>query len=101
MNVTLEDAEMIDPSGAKLNFSSFFVQNRLIRYVQIPEYLDIRTLLTDQTRALTGQSRGPGIGRGKISKQRQKILDKRENQQQEDIRNALKMREEMKKSMKS
>ena len=31
MNITMEDAEMLDPAGNTANFKSFHVQGRLIR----------------------------------------------------------------------
>ncbi|XP_023337169.1 U7 snRNA-associated Sm-like protein LSm10 [Eurytemora carolleeae] len=93
MNITLEEVEMLDPRGSILKFSSFFIPNRLIRFVQIPESIDMIKALEDQTKQLTGRGRGRGRGHGgDISKQRQKILDKKERRRQEDIRNAMKMR---------
>jgi len=96
MNFSMEEVEMIDPAGNKLKFSSFFVQNRLVRYVQIPESIDIGASLKEQTEILTG--RGRGRGRGEISKQRQKILAKKDARRQEDIRNALQMKAEREKA---
>ena len=40
--------------------------------------------------------RGRGRGRGDISKHRMKILGDREQRRQEDLKNALKMKEEWK-----
>ena len=40
------------------------------------------------------RGRGRGRGRGEISKGRQKILGERELRRQEDLKNALKMKEE-------
>jgi len=91
----LENARLIDPSGNQQKFDNFFVQNRLIRYVQLPESLDVGEFLNKQTSMLQ-PGRGRGRGRG-ISRQRQQILDKREARRQEDIRNAYKMKEEMSK----
>jgi len=95
MSCMLENARLIDPSGNQQKFDNFFVQNRLIRYVQLPESLDVGEFLNKQTSMLQ-PGRGRGRGRG-ISKQRQQILDKREARRQEDIRNAHKMKEEMNK----
>ena len=42
MNVTLEEARYYDPRRNSQKFDSFFVQNRLIRFVQIPQNIDIK-----------------------------------------------------------
>lgn len=42
MNVTLKDARLVDASRRRGNFSHFFVQNRLVRFVQIPTEIDLR-----------------------------------------------------------
>jgi len=89
MNVSLEQVEMIDASGAQLNFENFFVQNRLIRYVQIPSSIDIQKALEQQTSMSAGVGRGRG--RCEISKQRLSILAKKDQRRQEDIRNAVQM----------
>jgi len=96
MNVSLEAAIMMDPAGNTLHFDAFTVQNRLIRYVQIPESIDIIQALKEQTEMQAGRGRGRGRGRGqnefKVSKIRQNLLDRKEKRRQEDIRNAMKMR---------
>ena len=45
MNVTLENARYFDPKRNSQRFDSFFVQNRLIRFVQIPKEINIRESL--------------------------------------------------------
>ena len=42
MNVTLEEARYYDPRRNSHRFDSFFVQNRLIRFVQIPSEIDVK-----------------------------------------------------------
>jgi len=110
MNITMEDVLFTDAHGNKAKFDSFFVQNRLIRFVQIPKHLDIKKELKTYTEGLgAGRGRGRGIkqcldiktqrnheGRGEISRGRLKILEGRELRRQEDIANALKMKEEWK-----
>lgn len=41
MNTEVKDATLISPSGVRHQFSSFFVQGKQIRFVQIPEHMDI------------------------------------------------------------
>jgi len=97
MNVLMADVTLTDPSGRTLKFSSFFVQSRLIRYIQIPPSMDIRTAIqqtVDQTAPGRGRGRGRGRNEFQISKHRQKILAKKEARRQEDIRNALAMKKE-------
>ena len=65
------------------------------RYVQIPSSVDIRLALESFAGGL-GRGRGGGRGRGEVSRGRRKIMDEREQRRQEDIKNALKMREEWK-----
>merc|ERR1719481_747715 len=45
MNITMEDVTFIDALGGKSSYESFFVQNRLIRYVQIPHKVDMMEAL--------------------------------------------------------
>eukprot|EP00088_Acartia_fossae_P016073 TRINITY_DN18968_c0_g1_i1.p1 TRINITY_DN18968_c0_g1~~TRINITY_DN18968_c0_g1_i1.p1 ORF type:complete len:156 (-),score=25.39 TRINITY_DN18968_c0_g1_i1:169-636(-) len=98
MNVKLEAATMLDPAGNTINFDNFYVQNKLVRYVQIPENIDIKQALIQLTEPSAGRGRGRGRGGGPVSKMRQKLLDKRESRRQEDIRNALKMKEKEEKN---
>merc|ERR1712059_125769 len=95
MNITMEDVTFTNALGGKSKFDSFFVQSRLIRYVQIPQAIDIKATLTS---SMEGLGRGRGRGRsGEVSRGRQKILGEREQRRQEDIRNALAMKEQWKK----
>jgi hypothetical protein len=41
MNVTLREARFTDASRNSRRFESFFVQNRLVRAVQIPAQIDV------------------------------------------------------------
>ena len=68
----------------------------ICRYVQIPSAVDIRQALESFTDGLGRGRGGRGRGRGEISRGRMKIMGEREQRRQEDIRNALKMREEWK-----
>ena len=45
MNTTLREAEFCDPMGHRRGFTVFFVPKRLIRYVQIPAEIDVKTSL--------------------------------------------------------
>jgi hypothetical protein len=45
MNTTLQEAEFCDPMGHRRKFDVFFVPKRLIRYVQIPTEIDVKTAL--------------------------------------------------------
>jgi len=90
MNLNLEEVEMVDPSGAHLTFPNFYVQNRLIRYVQIPSDVDLQEALQQLGNHAAGRGRGRA-GREEISRQRQSILAKRDKRRQEDIRNAIEM----------
>jgi len=95
MCCSLEKAQLIDPAGARTKFDSFFVHSRLIRYVQLPETMDISTSLERQ---IASQVPGRGLGRGRgrgLSRRRQQIMDNRDVRRQQDLRNAHKMREEM------
>ena len=64
-----------------------------IRFVQIPSSVDIKQALESFATSM-GRGRGRGRGRGKIDRGRMKILEEREQRRQEDLKNALKMREE-------
>ena len=61
------------------------------RYVQVPKHVNIEESLNAASQP---QGRGRGRGRGEISKGRLKILGEREQRRQEDLKNALKMKEE-------
>ena len=111
MNISMEDVLFTDALGQKSKFDSFFVQNRLVRYdkcvfvidsnassryfryVQIPKHINIQQSLEE---ACKPQGRGRGRGRGEVSRGRMKILGEREQRRQEDLKNALKMKEEWK-----
>jgi len=94
MNISMEDVLFTDALGQKSKFDSFFVQNRLVRYVQIPKHVNIQQSLEDVCKPQGG--RGRGRGRGEVSRGRMKILGEREQRRQEDLKNALKMKEEWK-----
>lgn len=93
MNITMEDVLFTDALGQKSKFDSFFVQNRLVRYVQIPKHISIQQSLEEACQP-PGRGRGRGRGRGEVSRGRMKILGEREQRRQEDLKNALKMKEE-------
>merc|ERR1719192_453191 len=92
MNITMEDVTFTDPRGSRLHFDSFIVQNRLIRYIQIPQSIDLKDVL----QSTQSEQGGRGRGRGEISKHRAKILDAREQRRAEDLKNALKFKQEWK-----
>jgi len=95
MSCTLENARLVDPAGATTNFDSFFVHCRLIRYVQLPETMDIGTTVEKQAEnQAPGRGRGRGRGRG-LSRSRKQLMETRDARRQEDLRNAHKMKEEM------
>ena len=58
--------------------------------------MDIKQALNSFTEGM-GRGRGRGRGRGEVSRGRMKIMSEQEQRRQEDIRNALKMKEEWKK----
>ena len=62
--------------------------------MQIPKHISIQESLEAATQPL---GRGRGRGRGEVSRHRMKILGEREQRRQEDLKNALKMKEEWKK----
>jgi len=84
MNVTLEKAEFTDPCGNRRNFDQFFVQQRLIRCVQIPTKLDIREALKKSVLPKRKQDQI------ELSKNRKHILKKRNEQRLQDQMNAVK-----------
>ena len=111
MNISMEDVLFTDALGQKSKFDSFFVQNRLVRYetcvfviesckslpyryLQIPKHVNIQQSLEEVCKPQGG--RGRGRGRGEVSRGRMKILGERELRRQEDLKNALKMKEEWK-----
>jgi len=96
MNITMEDVTFTDPWGARLQFESFFIQNRLIRYIQVPQSIDLRNAFESAQSLQGGRGRGRGRGRGEVSRHRAKILDAREQRRAEDLKNALKFKEEWK-----
>ena len=83
-NVTLEKAEFTDPCGNRRNFDQFFVQQRLIRCVQIPTMLDIREALKKSVLPKRKQDQI------ELSKNRKHILKKRNEQRLQDQMNAVK-----------
>ena len=83
MNVNMKKVLFVDPCGNKRKFDEFFVQNRLIRFVQIPSVIDLRQAVNQvatQTKAVKQQP--------EISRARQKILKNREKRRLADAENA-------------
>lgn len=81
MNVTMKKVIFTDPCGRKKAFDDFFVHSRLIRFVQIPSYIDLSSGLQDQ---ISKKKSHKGRGNPPISKQRQSILAKKRKRQMED-----------------
>ena len=81
MNVTMKKVTFVDPLGNKKDFDDFFVQNRLIRIVQIPSKIDIKA-------ALMTSQKSKNLQNPKISRARQKILKVREERRKVDSANA-------------
>ena len=67
------------------------------RYIQVPQSVDLRNAFESVQSQQGGRGRGRGRGRGEVSKHRAKILDAREQRRAEDLKNALKFKEEWKK----
>ncbi len=42
MNVTMREVRLVDASRRSQRFDHFFVQNRLVRFVQIPSEVDVK-----------------------------------------------------------
>ena len=82
-NVILEKVKFTDPCGNRRNFDQFFVQERLIRCVQIPTTIDIREALKKSV--LPNKRRDRNI---ELSKNRQHILKKRNERRLQDNLNA-------------
>ena len=81
-NVTLKNARFTDPCGNRKRFDDFFVQQRLIRGVQIPTTIDIREAMK---KSVEPPKKRGGI---ELSKNRQHILKKRNEQRLQDKLNA-------------
>lgn len=81
MNVTMKKVTFVDPLGNKKDFDDFFVQNRLIRIVQIPSKIDIKA-------ALMTSQKSKNLQNPQISRARQKILKVREERRKVDSANA-------------
>lgn len=81
MNMSFEQATFTDPRGQSRTFDQFFVQERLVRYVQIPTQIDIRQALAE-----TAEPRKRS--QIQLSKERQNILRQRQKRQKEDAANA-------------
>ena len=79
----LEKVKFTDPCGNRRNFDQFFVQERLIRCVQIPTNIDIREALKKSV--LPNKRRDRNI---ELSKNRQHILKKRNERRLQDNLNA-------------
>ena len=83
MNVTMKKVLFVDPCGNKRKFEEFFVQNRLIRIVQIPSVIDLRQALQ-----VAGTQAKASKLQPEISRARQKILKNREKRRLADAENA-------------
>jgi len=74
MNVSLKNATVQGNNGTLYNFDDFFVKARNIRYVQIPEDMDITKTIENQ---ISGKPRFTKIDtssttKGKLARKRQK-----------------------------
>lgn len=81
MNVTMKKVLFVDPCGNKRKFEEFFVQNRLIRFVQIPSVIDLR-------QAVSQVGTQAKVAKPEVSRARQKILKNREKRRIADAQNA-------------
>ena len=66
------------------------------RYIQVPQSIDLRNAFESAQSLQGGRGRGRGRERGEVSRHRAKILDAREQRRAEDLKNALKFKEEWK-----
>ena len=66
------------------------------RYIQVPQSVDLRNAFVSAQSVQGARGRGRGRGRGEVSRHRAKILDAREQRRAEDLKNALKFKEEWK-----
>ena len=66
------------------------------RYIQVPQSVDLRNAFESAQSVQGARGRGRGRGRGEVSRHRAKILDAREQRRAEDLKNALKFKEEWK-----
>ncbi|TRY73593.1 hypothetical protein TCAL_03343 [Tigriopus californicus] len=93
MNVVMDDVEFVDPRHNRMKFSTFFVQNRLVRYIHIPKEIDIVAALPKvlERRKRTKGPPDPSDPAQKLSGARKKIMKIREQRRNEDLINAMKM----------
>lgn len=96
MNVVMDDVEFVDPRRNRMKFSTFFVQNRLVRYIHIPKDIDIALELPKlvEPKKRRRGLRNPSDPAQQLSGTRKKIMKIREQRRNEDLINAMKMREE-------
>ena len=66
------------------------------RYIQVPQSVDLRNAFVSAQSVQGARGRSRGRGRGEVSTHRAKILDAREQRRAEDLKNALKFKEEWK-----
>lgn len=52
MNITMTDAHFTGPSGGRTFFEKFFVNGKNIRYVQIPERINILQVMSNELPSL-------------------------------------------------
>lgn len=78
MNVTLSAAAFYRADGTRLDLEDVFIQGRQIRYVHIPEDIDMTKAIRTRICELTSTSRssvarGRSRGRGRAVRRRQQI----------------------------
>lgn len=60
MNVVMSKVLFVDQDGKKMHMESFFVQGSLIRYVQIPDDIDMVKAMKKQLMLMNPRRRAPG-----------------------------------------
>ncbi|XP_077977762.1 U7 snRNA-associated Sm-like protein LSm10 [Glandiceps talaboti] len=48
MNIYMSDVEFVDPKGSISKFADFFVQGKMVRFVQIPDDVNITDTIKNQ-----------------------------------------------------
>ncbi|KAF2367301.1 LSM domain eukaryotic/archaea-type [Trinorchestia longiramus] len=85
MNIEMVNAQLTDGNDHSIRLSKFYVMGRKVRYVHIPEDVDVLRLIESQVGtpgSMRGRGRGRarGRGRGRGQSVREKIAVKREQQ---------------------
>ena len=75
MNVTMSKVLFVDQDEHKTHMESFFVQGSLIRYVQIPDDIDMVKVMQQEVRNLNPKIGHPGSMTGRKFKQPLKLHD--------------------------